>query len=81
MRTYDITFNKTKYDIYGYGWWNFSIYVNNNKNVLSLYETGFIIDNNKDGYRTINKILYTKEQQCIQNICYHIQNDIKYFMK
>ncbi len=59
------TIQKTSY---GYGWWNFSIYDNNNKNVLSLYETGFIIDNNKDGYRTINQIPYTKEEQYIFNI-------------
>ncbi len=54
-------------------WWKFSIYDNNNNNVLSLYITGFIIDN--------NQIPYTKEEQYIQNKCYHIQNDIIYFMK
>ncbi len=81
MRTYDITFDKTKYAIYGYDWWNFSIYDNNNKTVLWLNETGFIIDHNRDDYRTINKIAYTKEEQDIKQIGSYIKNDIKYFMK
>ncbi len=34
-RTYDITFEKTKYDMYGDNClWKFSIYDNNNHNVL-----------------------------------------------
>ncbi len=73
MRTYYIPFDKTKYDIHGYGWWNFSKCDNNNNNVLSLYEAGFIIDN--------NKIPYTKEEQDIKSLCSYLKNDIKYFMK
>ncbi len=35
LRTYDINFDKTKYDMYGgSSFWNISIYDNNNNNVL-----------------------------------------------
>jgi hypothetical protein len=35
LRTYDVTFYKTKYDIYvDHNWWKISIYDSNNKTVL-----------------------------------------------
>ncbi len=56
----------------------FSIYDNNNNNVLCLSEYDVTRIEHKDGYKNISTKPYTKEEQYI---CYHIQNDIKYFMK
>jgi hypothetical protein len=71
------SFDKTKYDIYGYYCWNFSIYDNNNDNALYLTEYGVT--------RTEHKIIstkpYLKEEQDIKYLCPYIKNDIKYFMK
>jgi hypothetical protein len=85
LRTYDINFDKTKYDMYGgNSFWNISIYDNNNNNnnnVLYLTEYGFTIIENKDRLKNFHTKPYTKEEQDINTVCSYIKNDIKYFMK
>ena len=85
LKTYDITFDKTKYDLYGKNadcpWWKILIYDNNEKNVLTLSKTGISTTEYKDNYSSHRFNYYTKEEQFIKNICLYIDNDIKYFMK
>ncbi len=61
--------------------WNFSIYDNNNKNVLYLTEYSVTRIKHENGYPNISTKPYTKEEQDIKNICFYIKNNIKYFMK
>jgi hypothetical protein len=85
LRTYDITFDKTKYDLYGKNdecsWWKIFIYDNNEKNVLTLSKNGITTIEYKDNYSSHRFYQYTKEEQFIKNICSYIDNDIKYYMK
>ncbi len=82
LRTYDINFDKTKYDMYGgSSFWNISIHDNNNNNVLYLTEYGITIIEYKDGFKNFHTKPYTKEEQDIKTVCSYIKNDIKYFMK
>ena len=85
LRTYDITFDKTKYDLYGKNddcpWWKIFIYDNNEKNVLTLSKNGITTIEYKVNSTSHRFYQYTKEEQFIKNICSYIDNDIKYYMK
>ena len=85
LRTYDITFDKTKYDLYGNNsecpWWKIFIYDNNEKNVLTLSKNGITTIEYKVNSTSHRFYQYTKEEQFIKNICSYIDNDIKYYMK
>jgi hypothetical protein len=60
LRTHDINFDKTKYDLYGgSSFWKFSIYDNNNNNVLYLTEYGVT----RIEHKNISTKPYTKEEQ------------------
>ncbi len=65
----------------GSSFWKFSIYDENNKNVLYSTENGITRIEHNDGYKNISMKPYTKEEQDIKNTCSNIKNDIKYFMK
>ena len=65
----------------GSSFWKFSIYYDNNINVLYLTEYGVTRIDHKDGCKNISTKPYTKEEQDIKNTCSNIKNDIKYFMK
>ncbi len=79
MRTYDIIFDKTKYDIYGDNkLWKISIYDNNNTNVLYLTDYGVTRIEHKNVYKQISTKPYIKEEQDIIYICSYIKNDINF---
>ncbi len=65
LRTYDITFDKTKYDLYGKNddchWWKILIYDNNQKNVLTLSKTGICKTEHKDNFTSHRFYQYTKK--------------------
>ncbi len=78
LRTYDINFDKTKYDMHGDSClWKISIYDNYNNNVFYLNEYGVT----RIEHENISTKPYTKEEQDIKNVCAYIKKDIKYFMK
>ncbi len=82
MRTYDINFDNTKYDMHcDCSLWKISIYDNDDKNVLYLTDYGITRIVHKDGYKKISSKPYTTEEQDKKNICSNIKNDMKYFMK
>ena len=85
LRTYDITFDKQKYDLYGNdrdcSWWKIFIYDNDKKNVLTLSKNGITTIEYKVNSTSHRFYQYTKEEQFIKNICSYIDNDIKYYMK
>ncbi len=64
LRTYDINFDKTKYDMYGdSSFWKFSIYDDNNINVLYLTEYGVTRIEHKDGYKKSLQSLIQKKNK------------------
>ena len=85
LRTYDITFDRTNYDLFGNNsecpWWKIYIYDNNKKNVLTLSKNGITTIEYKVNSTSHRFYQYTKEEQFIKNICSYIDNDIKYYMK
>ena len=85
LRTYDITFDKTKYDLYEKNddcpWWKILRYDNNEKEVLELSKNGITTIEYKVNSTSHRFYQYTKEEQFIKNICSYIDNDIKYYMK
>jgi len=85
LRTYDITFDRTNYDLFGnnsdWSWWKIFIYDNNKKNVLTLSKNGITTIEYKVNSTLHRFYQYTKEEEFIKNICSYIDNDIKYYMK
>jgi hypothetical protein len=66
LRTYDVTFDKTKYDInVENSLWKNSIYDNENRNVLNLTEYGVTRTEYKVGYSTRVIKPYTKRRKDI----------------
>ena len=76
LRTYDITFDKTKYDLYvnndNCAWWKILIYDNNEKNVLTLSKKGVSFTQKKKNLYIYKMFVHWKWYIILYETVFHI---------